>query len=81
MSLRRSPNRRWLRFLPFPQEPLRAAFLLPLRLREHAGLKKNVTIVGMMDEAQLWDTELYTQIESQEETPENVAEIFRTLEL
>ena len=40
-----------------------------------------LTIVGMMDEAQLWDTELYTQIEAQEETPENVAEIFRTLEL
>ena len=55
--------------------------LLPLRLREHAGLKKNVTIVGMMDEAQFWDSDVYAGIEAQEETPENVAEIFRTLEL
>ena len=55
--------------------------LLPLRLREHAGLTKNVTIVGLVDEAQFWDSEKYTRIETEEETPENMAEIFRKLAL
>ena len=55
--------------------------LIPQRLRDHAGFKKNVTIVGMMDEAQLWDSETYAQIELREEEPENIADIFRTLAL
>ena len=55
--------------------------LLPLRLRDHAGLVKNVTIVGQIDEAQFWDTDTYNAIAERENTPENVADILRSLNL
>lgn len=55
--------------------------LLPARLREHAGLKKNVTIVGMLDEAQFWDSEQYDELEAREASPENIADIFERLSL
>ena len=55
--------------------------LLPLHLRDHAGLTKNVTIVGQIDEAQLWDTDTYEEIARRENAPENVADILRSLNI
>ncbi len=47
--------------------------LLPQKLRDFAGLKKNVTVIGVSNHAELWDTERWTAIEAEELTPENIA--------
>lgn len=48
-------------------------FLLPAELREYAGLKDEVTFVGQVDHAEIWDTATYAEIEKPRLTPENLA--------
>lgn len=47
--------------------------LLPQKLREYAGLTKNVTVIGSNNHAEFWDTDAYEQVCSDEMTPENIA--------
>lgn len=35
--------------------------LLPAKLREHAGLDKEVTIIGNMNHAEIWNTQAWNQ--------------------
>ena len=47
--------------------------LLPQKLRDYAGLTKNVTVIGSNNHAEFWDTDAYDQVCSDEMTPENIA--------
>ena len=53
--------------------------LIPEKLREHAGLKKDVTIIGTSVRAEIWDTERWTKINSAL-TQESIAEAMDELE-
>jgi MraZ protein len=53
--------------------------LLPQKLRDYAGLTKGVTIVGLGDYAQIWDTDTWTPIGEEETTPENIAKVLKEL--
>jgi len=54
--------------------------LLPQALRDFAGLKKNVTVVGAGDCAQFWDSETWADTDAGETTAENIAAVFRELD-
>ena len=47
--------------------------LLSQKLRNFAGLTKNVTVVGVSNHAEIWDTEKWNELENEELTPENIA--------
>ena len=47
--------------------------LIPPHLREWAGLKKNITIVGFGDCAQIWDSDTFAVVDEAETSPENLA--------
>ena len=49
--------------------------LLPQALREHAGLKKNVTIVGTGLYVQIWDSDVFKPIEDEEMNRENLKNV------
>ncbi len=53
--------------------------LLPLALREFAGLSKNVTVVGCDDHAELWDSDTWKPVHLEETTPEYIASIMKEL--
>lgn len=38
--------------------------LIPQSLREYAGIKKNVTVVGIQNRAEIWDTEAWKEYNS-----------------
>lgn len=54
--------------------------LLPLNLREWAGLEKNVTVVGCNNHAELWSSESWKAILEKETAPENIAAVLEELE-
>lgn len=54
--------------------------LLPQKLRDFAGLSKNVTVVGAGETAEFWDADTWAEIDAAETTPENIAEVFTELE-
>ena len=54
--------------------------LLPQNLRDWAGLKKDVTVVGCNNHAELWDSEAWAEVFAQETTPENIASVMEELE-
>ena len=60
---------------------LQGRILLPQELRDFAGLKKGVTIVGNSDWAELWDEDTWNEMDSVLTTPENIAAAFRELDL
>jgi len=55
-------------------------FLLPQKLRDKVGLKKDVSVVGIGTFVQLWDSEKFKQINEQESTSENLAAIMDELD-
>ncbi len=54
--------------------------LLPQQLRDYAGLKKNVTVVGSGVSTEFWDTDRWNGIDGEETTPENIAAVFEELD-
>lgn len=54
--------------------------LVPANLRQYAGLKKSVTVVGCNNHAELWDTESWAAVFENEITPENIAAVMEELE-
>ena len=54
--------------------------LLPQSLREFAGLKKSVTVVGAGECAEFWDSEAWAAVDEAETTPEKIEEVFRELD-
>ena len=56
-------------------------FLIPQNLRDRIGLKKNVTVVGAGTVVQIWDSEVFKQIDALETTPENLANVMDELGL
>lgn len=49
--------------------------LLPQKLRDRAGLKKNVTILGSNNHAEFWDSDEWDAIRDEEASPENIAAV------
>lgn len=56
-------------------------FLLSQKLRDRAGLKKEVSVIGMGTVVQIWDTEEFNRINELETTPENLAAVMEELEI
>lgn len=54
--------------------------LIPPKLREHAGLNKDVTVIGMMTRAEIWDTERW-EAYNQEQTEESIEESMNFLSI
>lgn len=54
--------------------------LLPQALRDFAGLKKGVAVVGSGECAEFWNSDTWAEIDSIETTPENIADVFRELD-
>ena len=55
-------------------------FMIPQRLRDRTGLKKDVTIVGLGTCIQIWDTETYKPIAERESSSENFAALINELD-
>lgn len=47
--------------------------LVPQKLRDLIGLKKNVMIIGFSNHAEIWDSEEYAAMEAELLTPENIS--------
>ncbi len=54
--------------------------LIPQTLRDHAGLTKNVTVIGCNNHAEFWDSETWKEVFALESTPENIAAAMEELE-
>ena len=54
--------------------------LIPLSLREYAGLGKTITVVGCNNHAELWDSEAWKAVYALETTPESIAAAMEELE-
>ncbi|MGI5936567.1 MAG: division/cell wall cluster transcriptional repressor MraZ [Oscillospiraceae bacterium] len=54
--------------------------LIPQNLREFAGLKKNVTVIGCNNHAEFWDSDTWKEVYVKEITPENIAAVMEELE-
>ncbi|MCL2627553.1 MAG: division/cell wall cluster transcriptional repressor MraZ [Oscillospiraceae bacterium] len=55
-------------------------FLLPQKLRERIGLQKDVAVVGLGTVVQFWDSEMFRQINEQETSKENLADVMDELD-
>jgi len=54
--------------------------LLPKPLRDRAGLESSVTVVGVFDRAEIWDTETWAAVDVSESTTENIEQVFLELD-
>ena len=52
--------------------------LVPPPLRDHAQLKSKVTLVGILDQIEIWDTELYEN--NQKQTLARLTEIQQSVD-
>ena len=55
--------------------------LLPLSLREYAGLTREAAVVGCGSYAEIWDLARWREVNAAEMTPENIARVMEELEL
>lgn len=53
--------------------------LVPQKLREFAGLSKNVAVIGCNNHAEIWDSERWNEINAIETTAENIAAVMEEL--
>lgn len=53
--------------------------LIPAKLREYAGLLKDVLVIGVSSRAEIWDAMRWKEIEDSQFTPENLAETMEEL--
>lgn len=53
--------------------------LIPQKLRDFAGIKKDVTVIGFSNHAEIWDSAEYEQLENSELTIENISEAIEGL--
>lgn len=53
--------------------------LIPQKLRDYAGLKKDVIVIGVSNRAEIWDSEAWRALEDQELTPENLSVVMEEL--
>lgn len=51
-----------------------------MQLREFAGLKKNVAVVGVGVNIEIWDADKWTEVDREETTPESLADAFEELD-
>ena len=54
--------------------------LLPQSLRDYAGLKKDVAVVGCNNHAEIWDLERWREVNAEEMTPDNIAAVMEELD-
>jgi MraZ protein len=54
--------------------------LLPQNLRDFAGLKKNVTVVGVNNHTEFWDSEEWGGLQKVEVDLENIRSVFEELD-
>jgi len=54
--------------------------LLSQALRDFADLKKNITVVGNGECAEIWDSDRWTATDATETTSENIAAVFMELD-
>ena len=54
--------------------------LLTRELRDFAGLKKSVAVVGSGECAEFWDSEEWARKDALETTPENIASVYMELD-
>lgn len=54
--------------------------LIPQKMRDFAGLAKNVTVVGCNNHAEFWDSDRWSEINTIETTPENIAAVMEELD-
>lgn len=53
--------------------------LLPLNLREYAGLTREVAIVGCNNHAEIWDLRRWKEVNAVEMSPDNIAAVMEEL--
>jgi len=54
--------------------------LIPQKLRDFAGLQKEVTVIGSNNHAEFWDTEKWENLDASETTPENIQAVMEEFE-
>jgi MraZ protein len=50
--------------------------LLPQNLRDFAKLVKDVTVVGIGNSAEFWDSDTWAQVDANETTPGNIEKVY-----
>ena len=55
--------------------------LLTQYLRDFAGLNKSVTVVGVGECAEFWDSDAWASVDAIETTPENIANVYMELDV
>ena len=53
--------------------------LVPQKLRQYAGLVREVTVIGVSNRAEIWDSERWRKVELDDLTSENLAESMEEL--
>ena len=69
------------RVAELPSSQASAMDVIPQDLRDYAGLKRDVVVIGNNDKAKLWDAEAWNAKKRRELTPEQVAETMLLLGL
>ena len=85
-KVRAMPMRKQPKMRPFFSNAARCEldsqgrFLLPQKLRDRIGLKKEVTVVGAGTFVQFWDSDKFKLVDEQETTTENLADVLDELD-
>lgn len=55
--------------------------LIPTELRDYAGIGRNVTMIGLPDRAEIWDSETYAETEARFFETSSMAQLYEELGL